>query len=100
VRRGDVDGREGIADEQAVARVRAGTWDAAILDGDLLAPGSATAREAARDPDLRTEDLPIRLITAAGDQGTLRALVSSRLGCDSIDGALELAALCVRATGG
>jgi len=86
--------REGIADEEAVARVRAGTWDAAILAGALLAPGGAGAREAASDPRLRTEELPIRRIADVGDQGSLYALVSSRLGCDAVKGALELAGLC------
>jgi ABC-type transport system substrate-binding protein len=86
--------REGIADEEAVARVRAGTWDAAILAGALLAPGGAGAREAASDPRLRTEELPVRRIADVGDQGSLYALVSSRLGCDAVKGALELAGLC------
>ena len=91
--------REGISAEHAVARVRSGTWDGAILFDDLLAPGGAAAREAnAGDGRFRTEELPLRGAASHGSDGSMHALFSSRLGCDTINGALDLAALCIRIT--
>src|SRR5262249_26255105 len=77
--------REGISDEHAVARVRSGAWDGAILFDDLLAPGGAAAREArASGGRFRTEELLVR--GAAYDkeeEGAMHGLFSSRLGCDT-----------------
>lgn len=88
--------REGISSEKAVARVRSGEWDGAILVDDLLAPGGAVARQAMSDRRLRIEVLPVRGVATAGEEGALYALLSSRLGCDTIKGALDLASLCIR----
>lgn len=88
--------REGISPEHAVARVESGDWDAAILLDDLLAPGSAAAREAAADPATRTEELRERDAPLPGATRSLHALVSSRLGCDAVRGAIDLASLCIR----
>jgi len=89
--------REGISPEHAVARVRSGTWDGAILYDDLLAQGGATAQEArASDGRFRTEDLPVRSAAFPGANDPIHALLSSRLGCDTVTGALDLAALCIR----
>ena len=91
--------REGISPEHAVARVRSGTWDGAILPDDLLAPGRAVAREArASGGRYRTEELPVRGVANPGGKGSVHGLFSSRLGCDTINGALDLAALCIRET--
>jgi ABC-type transport system substrate-binding protein len=93
-RRGRLDAiafRTGISAEHAVERVEAGTWDGAILDDALLAPGSVVSRRAAQSPDLRTEEI----VTGAGG-APVHALLGTRLGCDTVSGALDLAALCIR----
>jgi hypothetical protein len=93
--------REGISPEHAVARVRSGEWDGALLPDELLAPRGAVARQAKTDRHLRTEELPARKlgIAFADAKGwAVHALLSSRLDCDSIPGALDLAALCIRNT--
>jgi len=86
--------REGISAEHAIARVESGAWDGAILDDELLAPTGAAAREAIsqglRAEDLRLTDPPFR------GGGAVHALLSPRLGCDDVSGALDLAALCLR----
>ncbi len=86
--------REGISAEHAIARVESGDWDGAILDDELLAPKGAAAREAIsqglRVEDLRVTDPPFR------GGGAIHALLSPRLGCDDLAGALDLAALCLR----
>ncbi len=90
--------REGISPEHAVARVRSGAWDGAILDAELLVAGGAVARQARSDPQLRTEEIAARSfgIAFAKDNGSVHALLSTRLGCDTIPGALDLALLCLR----
>ena len=99
-RRGKLDAiafREGISPEHAVARVRSGEWDGAILFDDLLAPDGVVAREArASDGRFRTEELPIRGTAYPSEKGSLHALFSSRLGCDPINGVFDLASLCIR----
>jgi DNA-binding SARP family transcriptional activator len=90
--------REGISPEHAVARVRSGTWDGALLADELLAPGGDVARQAKADPHVRTEELPARNLglAFAGAKGwAVHALLSSRLGCDTIEGALDLRTLCL-----
>jgi hypothetical protein len=86
--------REGISAEHAIARVESGAWDGAILDDELLAPDGAAAREAVsqglRAEDVRLPDPPFR------GGGAVHALLSPRLGCDGIKGALDLAALCLK----
>jgi DNA-binding SARP family transcriptional activator/streptogramin lyase len=86
--------REGLSDETAVGRVESGAWDGAVLWGSLLEPDGLTARRAASDSKLRHEVLPIRGI-AYEDPERIFALLSSRLGCDELRGALDLAALCL-----
>ena len=89
--------REGLSAESAVARVRSGEWDGAILLDDLLAPHGVVARQAASSGGrFRTEELPLRGIAYRGETGVLHALLSSHLGCDTIKGALDLATLCMR----
>jgi DNA-binding SARP family transcriptional activator/streptogramin lyase len=88
--------REGISPEHAVARVRSGEWDGAILPDDLLAPGGVVAREVAAGSRLRTEELPVRGVAYPGEAGSMHALLSSRLGCDTIAGDVDLASLCIR----
>ena len=88
--------REGISPEHAVARVRSHEWDGAILPDDLLAPGGVVAREVAAGSRLRTEELPVRGVAYPGKTGSLHALLSSRLGCDTIEGAVDLTSLCIR----
>ena len=73
-----------------------GEWDGAILPDDLLAPGGVVAREVAAGSRLRTEELPVRGVAYPGEPGSVHALLSSRLGCDTIEGALDLASLCIR----
>ena len=84
----------GSRPEHAIARVESGAWDGAILDDELLAPTGAAAREAIsqglRAEDLRLTDPPFR------GGGAVHALLSPRLGCDDVSGALDLAALCLR----
>jgi DNA-binding SARP family transcriptional activator len=90
--------REGISPEHAVARVRSGAWDGALLADDLLAPGGHVAQQAKADPDIRTEELPARNLGIAFAEAkgwAVHALLSSRLGCDTIDGALDLRTLCL-----
>ncbi len=93
--------REGISAEHAVARVRSGGWDGAVLPDDLLAPGGDVAREAKTDPRLRTKELAARsfgIAFAEANPFTLHALLSSRLGCDTIADAIDLAAVCLHGT--
>jgi hypothetical protein len=91
--------REGISSEHAVARVRSGEWDGAILFDDLLAPGGVVAREArASGGRYRTEELPVRGAAYPGEKGSIHGLFSSRLGCDTIDGVFDLITLCVHET--
>lgn len=91
--------REGISSEHAVARVRSGEWDGAILFDDLLAPDGVAAREArASGGRFRTEELPVRGAAFSLEKGSIHGLFSSRLGCDAVDGSLDLAALCVHET--
>ncbi len=86
--------REGISPEHAIARIESGTWDGAILGDELLAPGGAAVREVRsrglRSEELRLPDPPFR------DGGAVHALLSRRLGCDTVQGALDLAALCLK----
>jgi hypothetical protein len=91
--------REGISPEHAVARVRSGVWDAALLPDDLLAPGGDVAREAKSDPRVRTEELPAQNLGIAFTRANgfvLHALLSSLLGCDNVPGAIDLVSLCLR----
>jgi DNA-binding SARP family transcriptional activator len=89
--------REGISAEHAVARVGSGAWDGAILYDDLLAPGGAADRKARSSGGrLRTEDIPVRSLAFPAVPGAIHALLSSRLGCDSVAGVLDLGLLCVR----
>jgi ABC-type transport system substrate-binding protein len=88
--------REGVSPEHAVARVKSGDWDAAILPDDLLAPGGAAARDAAADPATRTEELPVHGPAFPDEARPVHALVSSRLGCDAVRGSIDLASLCIR----
>ncbi len=44
----------------------------------------------------RTEELLVRGVAYKGEEGVMHALFSSRLGCDMIQGALDLTALCIR----
>ena len=85
--------REGISPEHAVARVESGDWDGAILGDDLLAPGGAAVREAVsqgvRSEELLLPDPPFR------GGGSVHPLLSRRLGCDTVRGALDLATLCL-----
>lgn len=90
--------REGISPEHAVARVRSGKWDAAILPDELLAPGGAAARDALANPATRTEELSGQETAFGNSAEPLHALVSSRLSCDAIPGAIDLAVLCLRHT--
>ena len=91
--------REGISSEHAVARVRSGEWDGAILFDDLLAPRGAVAREArASGGRYRTEELPVRGAAYPGEKGSIHGLFSSRLGCDTFAGVFDLTTLCVRDT--
>jgi hypothetical protein len=86
--------REGLAPEKAVARVKSGEWDGALLDDALIGPDSAVARQARRSSLLRCEVLSDRSIR--GPAPPVYALLSSRLGCSTSGGALDLAALCAR----
>ena len=86
--------REGLAPEKAVARVKSGEWDGALLDDALIGPDSAVARQARRGSQLRYEVLSDRSIR--GPAPPVYALLSSRLGCSASGGALDLAALCAR----
>ena len=86
--------REGLAPEKAVARVKSGEWDGALLDDALIGPDSAVARQARRDSQLRYQVLSDRSIR--GRAPPVYALLSSRLGCSASGGALDLAALCAR----
>ena len=76
--------------------MRSGAWDGAILADDLLGPAGAVARETRAGGPLRVEELPVRGVAYPGVTGSLHALLSSRLGCDALNGALDLTALCVR----
>ncbi len=84
--------REGLAPEKAVARVKSGEWDGALLADALLGPDSTVARQAKRDSRLRYEVLSDRSIH--GPAPPVYALFSSRLGCSTSGGAFDLAALC------
>lgn len=86
--------REGLAPEQAVARVKSGEWDGALLDDSLLGPDSAVARQARRGAPFRDDVLSD--LSNPGRGPHLYALLSSRLGCEGGDGAFDLAALCSR----
>jgi hypothetical protein len=78
------DRSHGCAD-QAVGFVRA--W----IDSH-----SVVAREARMSGGrFRTEELPVRGAAYAGEKGAIHGLFSSRLGCDTVDGTLDLAALCI-----
>jgi hypothetical protein len=90
--------RMGITTERPVARVRSGTWDGVILSHEMLAPSGALAIAGAADPKLRTEELPVRGIAFEKVKGSLQALMSSRLGCDAVAGAIDLTSLCARGT--
>jgi len=88
--------REGISPEHAVRRVESGAWDGAILGDSLLAPGGVAARRAQTSDRLRYEVLSRRGVGELGNAGRpLFAFLSSRLGCDTETGNLNLAALCV-----
>ncbi|HYZ30533.1 MAG TPA: ABC transporter substrate-binding protein, partial [Thermoleophilaceae bacterium] len=90
--------REGISAEHAVARVRSGAWDGAILEDELLAPEGAVARAARIDPRLRTVELPSRSFGIAfvrAKASALHALLSSRLGCSTVPEAIDLASICL-----
>ena len=87
--------REGISPEHSVERVESGAWDGAILDDPLLAPGSVVARRAAAKDGLRTEELRERS-PAFTRAVAIHALFGARVGCDAIEGVLDLASLCVR----
>ena len=80
----------------AVERVEAGTWDGAILDDSLLAPGSVVSRRASESPDLRTEELVTQDPAYARKDRPLHALLGTRIGCDTVRGALDLSTLCMR----
>ena len=86
--------REGLSPEKAVARVKSGEWDGALLADALIGPESAVAREARSSSLLRYEVLSDRSI--GGEAPPVYALLSSRLGCSTSGGALDLAALCAR----
>jgi hypothetical protein len=90
--------REGLARETAGARVKSGAWDGAALDDPLLGPDCAVARKGRRGSRFRYEVVSDR--TAPEDTGAPGyALLSSRLGRTGSDGALDLAALCLRESG-
>jgi ABC-type transport system substrate-binding protein len=91
--------REGLAPEQAVARVKSGEWDGALLDDSLLGPDSAVARQARRGAPFRYDVLSVLSNPGRRRAPPLYALLSSRLGCEGGDGALDLAALCSRRQG-
>jgi ABC-type transport system substrate-binding protein len=89
--------RLGISSEHAVARIRSGESDGAILFDQVLAPGGVVAREArASGGKYRTEELAVRGITYPGEKGFLHGLFSSHLGCDTIDYTFDLTTLCIR----
>jgi DNA-binding SARP family transcriptional activator len=87
--------REGISAEHAIARIESGDWDGAILPDELLAPNGAAAREAISQ-GLRVEDLQVPDPPFNGG-GAVHALLSPRLGCDTLPGALDFATLCLKA---
>jgi hypothetical protein len=86
--------REGLTPEKAVARVKSGDWDGAVLADGLLGPDSTVAREARRGGPLRWKFLSDVTYPDAGPP--VYALLASRLGCLGDDGALDLTALCLR----
>jgi DNA-binding SARP family transcriptional activator len=87
--------REGLTPEHAVARVKTGEWDGAILDDPLVEPQSTVALEARRDPSLTYA--VVKDVTAGGPAPPIYALLDSRLGCGTIArGELDLTALCIR----
>jgi ABC-type transport system substrate-binding protein len=89
--------RLGVSSEHTVARVRSGEFDGAVLFDDLLAPGGVVAREArASNGRYRTEELAVRGKAYPGEKGFIHGFFSARLGCDSVRGVLDLAAICVR----
>lgn len=51
-----------------------------------------------RDPFTGREELPVRGAAYEGERGSIHGLFSSRLGCDTIYGAIDLTALCIRGT--
>jgi hypothetical protein len=87
--------REGLSAETAVGRVESGEWDGLIHFDSLLAPKGIVARRAKASGRLRYEVLPIRGIAFEGVDESLYALLSTRLGCDSEPGVLDLATLCI-----
>jgi DNA-binding SARP family transcriptional activator len=86
--------REGLAPEKAVARVKSGDWDGALLDDTLLGPDSAAARQARRGGTLRYKYLAD--VTNPDPNPSVYALLSSRLGCDRSADGFDLAALCLQ----
>jgi DNA-binding SARP family transcriptional activator len=87
--------REGLAPETAVARVRSGAWDGALLADTLVAPDSAVAVQARHSPRLRYQALS-DLGTTDSPAPPVYALLSTRLGCLGSSGTVDLAALCLR----
>ena len=87
--------REGLSPETAVRRVESGEWDGVIHYDELFAPGGLVARRAKASDRLRYEVLPVRGIAFEGVEGSLYALLSTRLGCDPEPGVLDLATLCI-----
>ena len=81
-----------------MARVRSGKWDGVILPHEMLAPSGALAIAAAANPKLRIEELPLRGIAFERVKGSLQALMSPRLGCDTVVGAIDLTSLCAPET--
>ena len=85
--------REGLTPEKAVARVKSGDWDGAVLADGLLGPDSTVAREARRGGRLRWKFLSD--ITYPDTGPPVYALLSSRLGCLGGDGELDLTTVCL-----
>jgi hypothetical protein len=77
-----------------VGRVEAGHWDGVIHYDALLGADGIVARRAEASVDLRHEVLPVRSIAFPDADLPLYALLSTRLGCDTKPGKLDLAALC------
>jgi ABC-type transport system substrate-binding protein len=86
--------REGLAPEKAVARVRSGAWDGALLADTLIDPESAVAIEARHSPRLSYRILSDLATTNASTQ-PVYALLTGRLGCSDNRSTLDLATLCV-----
>ena len=86
--------REGLAPENAVARVKSGEWDGALLADALLGPDSTVARQARRDRASATRSSPTGA-PGAGAACVRAVLVTPRL-LDERRRARPRGALCAR----